>query len=411
MFWLKYLINKKKRRHASGRTGLMVLVFMAHLCTAGFSKNGASSEDISHLRAWNQWQADKCFRPWVVMEAWATYSINEEQGDRTYANRGDISLRRLRFGGSGSPYSWLRYSLQLSMDRIGEDPFASTKGSYQGVDIWNAYMTAKLSPKHDLLNLHVGYFWAQISREYSTVAWTQGSFDRTRANWYLRKFLTGKGNGIESGMALGGQKNMNGFGFSYRVGTFEPTQSMEAQHPARLYTSHLIFSLGDLEQDSYKYRLRGNDWGKRKGISLGLGASSQAAGMSNDSVCFDSSYAWGMDILFCYSGFRLDGEYFKLKRTAEGYGHFNGKEWHIRFAYNLMLGHEFFEPVLTYDRFEGSGSKSVYNYVGDDHTLDVGVNWYLNKERFKLSVHYLVQEGSVASNTGDYLGLGFQWKL
>ncbi len=354
---------------------------------------------------------EKMFKPVVALETWATYSIGEEKGGEGYADRGDISFRRFRFGASGSPYSWLSYNFQLHLDRLGEDAYASTKGSYGGIGIWNAYITAKLLKESDLLYLHAGYYWAAISREFNTSAWSQGAFDRTRANWYMRTFITGTGNGIESGIGLGGLKNFNRFGIGYRIGSFEPQAYASSKYASRLYTGHLLFSFGDPEQTTYKYRLPGNHWRKRKGITLGLGASTQANGKLTDTTFFDKSTAYGSDILINYKGLRIDGEYFIFTRKAAGVENFDGTQWHVRAGYSFIIGNKFIEPVITYDKYSGEGAKSLYKYFGDDNTLDIGVNWYLNKDNLKLSLHYVVQDGSVSSNTGDYLGFACQFKL
>lgn len=372
---------------------------------------------------------EKLFKPIFALETWATYSIDEEKNGTSYTNRADIFFRRLRFGGTGSPYSWLSYNFQLHLDRLGEDTYASTKGSYGGIDIWNAHITAKLLKDCDLFNLHAGYFWAAISREYNTSAWSQGSLDRTRANWYMRNFITGKGNGIECGIGLGGLKNFEKFGVGYRIGTFEPQAYSNSELASRLYTGHFLFTLGDPELSSYKYRLPGNQWRKRTGITLGFGASTQSKGIVINSIKeyadsltneitsttittpFDQSYAYGTDILINYKGFRLDGEYFVFCRTGTANEKFEGYQWHIRFGCSLSLAGMFLEPVITYDCYEGKGNKDLYKYIGTDQTLDLGINWYLNKDKLKLSLHYLIQDGSVSSNVGDYLGMAFQFRI
>ncbi|MFB6320562.1 porin [Saccharicrinis sp. FJH54] len=350
---------------------------------------------------------EKLFKPIVVFENWITYSMNENSN----ANRLDNQVRRLRFGATGNPYPWLNYHFQLHFDRLGEDSYSSTKGSYAGVDIWDACISAKLLQQSDLIYVHAGYYWAAISREYNTAAWAQGSFDRTRANWFMRNFMTGKGNGIESGIGLGGLKNFEKIGISYRIGSFEPAAYASSRYASRLNTAHIIFLLGEPEQTSYKYRLPGNHWQKRKGISLGFGASSQTNGRLNDTTYFDQSLAYGADLLINFAGLRIDGEYFKLKRTSEGLDDYSGTEWHIRAGYTFEYKQTFIEPTVTYDKYEGEGNKRLFKYIGNDETLDIGVNWYLNRDKLKLALHYLIQSGSVASNTGDYIGFAFQVKL
>lgn len=354
---------------------------------------------------------EKMFIPVIALESWATYSMGEEKNGTEYANRGDMSFRRFRFGAGGAPYSWLKYSFQLHIDRLGEDAYASTKGSYGDVDIWNAYITAKLLKESDLLNLHAGYYWAAISREFNTSPWAVGSFDKTRANWYMRNFITGTGNGIESGIGLGGLKNFEKFGISYRIGTYEPKLYASTKYASRLYTGRIMFSFGDPEETSYKYMLSGNQWRKRNGVTLGLGASTQSDGKLTDTTFFDQSIAYGADILVNYKGLRIDGEYFKFNRKAANTDDFDGTEWHIRVGYSLIIADRYIEPVITYEKFEGKGAKNLYKYIGDDKTFDFGVNWYVNKDKLKLALHYVIQDGSISSNKGDYIGLACQFRL
>jgi hypothetical protein len=281
-----------------------------------------------------------------------------------------------------------------------------------GIDIWNAYITAKLSKNSELLNLHAGYFWAAISRQYNTSPWAVGSFDKTRSGWYLRYFMTGKGNGIESGLALGGLKNFDNFGISYRVGRYEPAAFESSQHASRLYTGRVMLSFGDPEEKSYKYMLSGNQWTKRNGVTLGFGASTQADGVVNDTTYFSSNAAYGADILINYGGLRIDAECYKMKRKADGFDDWDGTEWHVYAGYTFLYKKKrFIEPAVCYEKCKGEGEKALFKYVGDDYTLDIGINYYLNKSNLKLALHYVMQDGSMSSNVGDYLGLACQFKL
>jgi len=367
----------------------------------------ANSQEKPTLPVLSEPNTENLFKPFVVMETWATHSFNKAN----HANRTDISVRRLRFGASGKPYAWLSYQLQLHADRLGTDNYAATKGKYIGVDIWNGYLTAKLLPKSELLYLHAGYYWSAISREYNTIAWTQGSFDRTRANFYMRHFITGKGNGVESGMGIGGLKNFNGLGISYRLGSFEPEAYTSNKFHSRLYTAHILFSFGQPEMTKYKYRLAGNHWQNRKGITLGLGGSSQYNGQLNDSLYFKRSYALGADLLANFKGFRVDAEYFLFERYAVQLTSYYGRQWHIRTGYSFKINNTYVEPAVTFDRYDGTGNKMLYKYIGNDYTLDIGLNWYINHEKLKLSVHYLMQNGTASPKNGDYIGTALQLKI
>lgn len=357
-----------------------------------------------------QFQKDKAFSPIVGVESWFTYSMNEEKNGVKYANRSDASFRRLRFGAKGSPYSWLSYQIEFNLDRLGEDPYASTKGSYNGFSIWKAFISAKLS-KDDLLHLQAGYYWAAISLDYMASPWSVSSFDKTRSDWYLRNFMTGRGNGIESGFGFGGLKNFDGFGINYQVGAFSPAAFNGPEHANPLLTGRVMFSFGDPEQKTYKIRHSGNHWNARNGVTIGLGGATIGKVDNGDGTAFNKSNAYGADISATTGGLKVEGEYYKMKREASGYDDFDGTEWFVRCGYNIPVKGTFVEPTFTYDSYKGKGEKTLYKYIGDDKSFDVGVNWYLNKDKLKLSLHYVNQKGSTSSNVGDYLGMALQVRL
>lgn len=352
----------------------------------------------------------KMFQPTLVIEGWGLYSENNNSAEVPNANRTDIMFRRFRLGAKGTPYSWLSYSFQLHVDRYGEDVYTVVKGSYQGLGVWNAYITAKLLKESSLLNMHVGYYWAGISREFITSPYAVGSLDKTRANWFLRHFISGKGNGIESGIGLGGLKNWQSVGVSYRLGVYEPSAYASAKYADKLYTGRLMLSVGDAEQQKYKYMVSGNSWRRRSGVTFGVGASSQKNGALSDTSYFNHSYAYGADVLIEWKGLRIEGEYFMFTREAEAFEGFNGTQFHVRMGYGVVVLNKYIEPCISYDKYEGAGNKELYRFIGVDNTLDLGVNWYLNKDKLKLAVHYIRQGGTI-SNAGDYYAMALQLKI
>jgi phosphate-selective porin len=71
-----------------------------------------------------------------------------------------------------------------------------------------------------------------------------------------------------------------------------------------------------------------------------------------------------------------------------------------------------------YTRFDGDKT-SVINTNGTDEALDAGLNWYLQRNNLKLSLHYVRQDGDGKSmftqgankkgelkQRNDYLALG-----
>nr|WP_321412589.1 hypothetical protein [uncultured Carboxylicivirga sp.] len=386
-----------------------VLIFV--LACSFFSGELQAQSEPKDKSVWLKPDMDKVFKPIVSIETWATYSSHEKDEDHEYVNRNDTQIRRFRAGAQGQPYWFLGYSFQLQLDRLGQDGYSSTKGSYGGIDVWNAYITAKLLKNSDLLNVHAGYFWAATSRQFNTSPWAVSGFDKTRACWYMRSFSTGKGNGIESGIGLGGFKNWKGFAINYRIGVYEPKAFENPDYASRLLTGRLMFSFGDPEQSKYSYMLSGNQWRNRKGVSVAIGGSNQNNCYLNESLYFDQTQTYGGDIAVDYVGLHIDGEYYKMSRTAEGYDDFKGTEAHLCVSYNLIIANKYLEPTITYDYYEGEGPKELFKHIGNDETWDIGVNWYLNKDRLKMSAHYILQSGSAASRVGDYAGLALQLRL
>lgn len=351
----------------------------------------------------------KIFTPVLAIETWITLSMDEKIKEEEIENRLDVLARRFRFGGKGKPYSWLCYNFEFSMDWLGKDAYSSTEGSYSGVSIWKAFITANPLKNSELLHLHAGYFQAVISREYNTSPWGISSFDKSRASWHLRNYMTGKGNGIASGLGLGGLKNYNNIGFSYRIGLFSPEQQEGAKYANPLITARLMLTLGQPEQTNYAFMLSGNQWRKRNGITLGFGASRKGK-TENEDLAWNESLAYGTDLLINYRGWRLDGEYYLMERNYN-LTSFNATEWHLRASFNIAAGATFVEPSFLVEKYDGKGEKTLYKFIGDELTYDAGVNWYLDKEKLKLALHYIIQEGTASKCVGNYFGLGLQFRL
>ena len=263
------------------------------------------------------------------------------------------------------------------------------------------------------MQLHAGYYWAAISREYCTIPWSVSSFDKTQSVWYLRCFLTGKSNGIDGGIGFGGLKNYENTGFQYRFAIHDPTLYASPKYANPLISGRFMFTIGDPEQTKYSYMFKGNQWRKRKGITIGTGAAFQGKtdNQKDDAshVLFDYSTAFGADFLINYGGWALDGEFYRMIRDAEHYLTFTGNEWHLRLSHTFEIHNYFFEPSVMLSKYKGSGD--LFRYIGTDEMFDVGVNWYLKKDKVKVSLHYVLQDGNASSNVGDYVGAAFQLNL
>jgi hypothetical protein len=60
-----------------------------------------------------------------------------------------------------------------------------------------------------------------------------------------------------------------------------------------------------------------------------------------------------------------------------------------------------------YTRFDGDAASMTYP-GGVDHQLDIGVNWYVNKNALKVSTHYVAQGGQAKSSYTTGLSSGAQ---
>ncbi len=340
--------------------------------------------------------------PIAIAEIWSTYSYGESMNNETYANQYDIHFRRLRFGAKGKANKWLKYSFLIDADRLGENKFASTKNKYQGVGLWCAMMSVKLSKTSNLMNLHTGYYNIAVSRESYTAFKTLGTLDKVQPDWYLRQFITGKGNGIETGIGLAGDKYFDKFGFSYRTSIFIPESYHSATNNSLLCTYRVMASIGDNSSKTHSYLIKNQNWKNQKQIEFGVGGSYQHNGYLNDSLTFKKSGSFGSDILLHYHNFIIDGSYYRLFREANYIPDFSAFIWHVRSSYNFMLFQEHLEFCLSYQEYSGNGNKVLYKYIGGDLTIDSGFNWYVNNEKVKIALHYINQSGDASMNVGDY---------
>ncbi|MGQ1946838.1 hypothetical protein ACT3CD_07020 [Geofilum sp. OHC36d9] len=353
--------------------------------------------------------SDKLFIPVVAIETWAIQSFNKGTEDNDIAGRLDVMMRRFRFGGKGMPVKWLGYNFELCLDWLGKTIYSPVRGSYSGVDVWKAFVSLNPLKTGDWLHLHVGYIQAVVSREYNTSSWTVGSFDKTQSSWHLRYFNTGKGNGIESGLLLGGLKNFEKMGFSYRVGLFSPQKYQSAGYVSPLVTGRAMLTIGEPEQTNYSFMLSGNHWGHRTGVSVGVGASYTGKTEAADLV-WQSSVSYGGDLLINCRSWQLDAQYYRMTREYLA-SEYAGSGLIVRLSYCLKVANTILEPCLCYDKYVGEGEASLYQYIGDNITRDVGVNWYLKNDKLKVSLHYLEQSGNLSVDRGNYLGTALQFRL
>ncbi len=332
-------------------------------------------------------------------------------------DRVSFMVRRARFGFKGKPYPGLSYVVMVQYDNLGKDKLSAARGATNTgqLGILDVYVTYVLDKKQHFA-LTAGYFHPQVSRECITGDMNVNSFDKGNTQGYIRQHITGKSYGRATGVNLGGLIKKNStVTFGYNAGFFSNNTTAADQKAfpesagklwSPLFAERVTLSIGDPDMNSYAINYSTNNFfGKRNGITIGVNGSQQGR-----TDIFHSNTSFGVDMLFNYKNLNFDAEYFDLYRVPEGDRH-HAKTFQARAGYNLILAKKFFiEPTVMATSFESEdGSPS-----GEDRTLDVGVNWYLNKKECKLMVHYVKQTGHGSNSytdettfrKGDFVGMG-----
>jgi hypothetical protein len=124
---------------------------------------------------------------------------------------------------------------------------------------------------------------------------------------------------------------------------------------------------------------------------------------------FQKNGSFGGDFVANFMGLTVDGEYDVMARSVNGVSfhrdsvkapaaNFIDRVFHLRTGYSIPLPKgQFLEPAIMYTEFDGAGASTLYPN-GIDHILDAGLNWYLNKNNFKIAAHYIKQGGKPKSN-------------
>lgn len=388
-----------------------------------------------------------------MAQLWSSYTFGEEvfneEADiyEQVDNRANVMFRRARLGFKMDAYKNLKFTLVGAYDLIGRDVLSGTvggtnNGSLPEFDIWDAFLQWKISRNNETLNLVGGYFRPQMSRESITSGWSVNSMEKSMSQNYIRRHLVGYGPGRALGLNLGGlwlSENQD-FGLNYNFGVFNPVYTANGGNSqgskfAPLLVGRVVLNIGDSEMLEYKIGYDINYYGQRRGLSLGLSGSWQG-----ETVLFESSYATEMDFLLNLGHLNFDGEWNLMWRQGQrDLGNDVIREFayasnagHLRMGYNMVVGKMFLEPTFMIMQFNGgkealeqADAKAVSSFSGSEATYDLGVNWYLNKKRLKLMLHYTWREGDAgdagdgatvnqffsqsgvgAIHRGDWLGLG-----
>lgn len=388
-----------------------------------------AQEESKSFSNWLKEKDDFRIEPYFMIQLWSTYTtnysvFNEDSGQYDpIADRGNLMIRRGRFGVRGEPFDGLKFNLQVAYDLIGRDLFAGITGgtnnaSIPNFGIWDAFVQWRLRRGSEAFYLTGGYFRPQLGRESITSGWSVNSMEKSMSQYYLRRHLTGTGPGRTVGLNFGGLADVGErLQLNYNVGIFTPQylsfngNSLGAVF-SPLFVGRVVVNIGDPEMKNYKIAYDINYYGDRRGLSVGLGGSWQ-----DETDLFRSSSSSSVDWLFNWDAFNFDGEWSVLwregQRSTDGNGQLRdftarSQTGHLRAGYNLILNQRYFlEPTFMFMYFNGASDAAgqadalaVGAFSGRDHTFDAGINWYLNKKRLKVMLHYTWRRGD-PGDAGD----------
>jgi hypothetical protein len=372
-----------------------------------------------------------------------TFDAKNDQGEDVQ-NRNDFFIRRGRVGVKGHFRPKIRYAFNFAFDGIGMDIFSGSTGTAQLPEnkqffLWDGFVTFALEPTW--ANLTVGYFRPQVGRESITSSFAVNSYIKAMPNAYPRLHFVGRGSGRETGLNLGGVYRGNSASFNYNLGVFDPNSERIIGHTgggrywSPMWSGRVAMTIGHAEHEVYELGYLVNYFSKRRGLTLAINATYQSR--TNETVTdstyvggFDSNCLVGCDLLANYDHFNLSAEYDRMTRrftdafAAElqavgelpaGATRYSDEVWFVRAGYNFVLNNgQVLEPALLWTTFTADDA-SVYFPGGEHKITSVGMNWYLDRNRLKLNLHYHFQSGRPVSlysrgldARGDFLGLGLQ---
>ena len=379
---------------------------------------------LSAQTGFNQWLKPKegaKIEPFAMVQLWSNYTFGQEvynESSGVYEaveDRWNVLLRRARLGFRAEPYPNLKFDLVGAYDLIGRDLLSgidggTNNGSLPKFGIWDAFFQWRINPESEAFHLVGGYFRPQFGRESITSGWSVNSMEKAMSQNYIRNHLAGTGPGRALGLNLGGfiQKETSTVAVNYNIGIFNPVTlalngNSVGSEFAPLLVARGVLNFGDPEMTSYKIGYDINYYGRRRGLSLGAAGAWQ--GRTN---LFEASYATEIDALLNWGPLNLDGEWILMWREGKSKDQsFTSQDQtgHIRLGYKLIVNARYFlEPTFMLMAFNGAMGASeqeqaslVGAAAGEERTYDLGVNWYLDKKRLKMMLHYTWRQGDPGS--------------
>jgi hypothetical protein len=417
-------------------------VVAALLATGGFTSIAFGSPKFTFNEGKSTLELTQNYQFWAV-------GMPDPKSVPKPDKRLDFFIRRARWGFKGQVMPRLDYLAQCAFDNLGKDPYTGTIGSPQKLEntefrVWEAFFMCHFDSTW--ANITFGLFRPQVSRESINPFSGVPSLEYALSYYYIRDHLDTRPTARETGVNIGGlyADSTRWWGVNYNVGVFDAAQEKNSDLKGSLKwfpltTGRIAVSIGQPESNQYKLTPDINHFGNRCGATLGFYGTYQgqvdelyepkdtviiAKGILTQKTKgykggFKNNNSYGTDLLFNFKGFELDGEYSFLRRefsdnfkaaypaVVKGLVT-NDHVWHVRGGYSIpVMAKMFIEPSAMYTRFDGDANSMTYP-GGIDHQLDVGLNWYVNKNNTKISAHYIKQGGQAKSAYTSGLNNGLQ---
>lgn len=421
------------------------LIIMVSLLAFSFLGHG---QEVTS--SWATLNKDIKFKPVFNLQLWSVYTHNIQHFDpesnayQDIDNRLNFLIRRTRIGFQIEPYDRLKVRLVGSLDMVGRDVNSGfnggfNNGSFPGLGLWDAYLQYQLLPDNQAFHITLGYFVTPVGLASISSAFHFTAMSKSFSQAYIRQHLVGRNPGRTSGITLGGMLGIDQEhgGFQYEFGVHNPVfpsngGNTSNQLSSPLLTGRLQWFIGDRPYDQFRRNAALNAFNGRRGLTLALAGSYQGR-----TDIFEQGYSLGTDLIFNYDQWNLYGEWYGLWRAGNDFTYLSQTGF-VSLGRNFSLSEKYMlEPALLVKGFIGADdlegqaqAEAVNAFAGRDASIDLGINWYLNKHKLKIALHhtwesgdageaepgatfnqYFFQKGAGAIQRGDWWGLAVNFVL
>jgi hypothetical protein len=353
--------------------------------------------------------------------------------------RADVFVRRARLTFKGAAWKNLDYQFGFAADNLGKDSLTGVGGTAQ-IPAVTTFQTIDAAVwyhlPNDLFVLAGGLMTPHLNRELFASFTNVPSLDQAATYSYVRDHLTTRNSARETGLALAGvwYDTTSKWGVSADMGAYDNSWDRSATTAtptvgakwSPLFAGRLALNLGDRENKGWvlssNNSTRAKGWGASLGVFGAWKGETETKAVKKDSTGTgtaktytytwqggsESSDVWGADAFVWAFGVTVQGEWVELgtsfsdsvvRAMSKTFKQSDIADHAINLRVSYILPFELggkFEPVVGWSWFEADDASPRYN-GGRDETVDVGLNWLLDGNKTKLSLHYLNNNGSAST--------------